>query len=133
LIAFVDACAVIYRVESVEPYLTKLKAALAALHAREPDIAVSRLSLLECRILPLRQKREGTLALYQDFFDSPGLRIVELDAPVVDRATIIRAETNLRTADALQAASALSLPGDVLFITNDEKFKHVAGLNVELL
>ena len=121
MIAFFDACAVIYRVESVEPWLTKLKAALKKLHAGKPDIAVSRLSFLECRVLPLRKKQAETLAFYRDFFSSPGLRVVELEPAIVDRATMIRAETNLGTPDALQAASALSLPGDVLFITNDEK------------
>jgi predicted nucleic acid-binding protein len=133
LIAFFDACTIIYRVESVEPYLTKLKASLTALQASGPEIAVSRLSFLECRVLPLRRKQEGTLALYREFFGSTGLRVVEIDAPIVDRATVVRAESNLGTPDALQAASALSLGGDVLFITNDAKFRRVDGLNVELL
>lgn len=133
MIAFFDACAIIYRVESVEPYLTKLKAALTALQARNPEIAVSRLSFLECRVLPLRRRQEVTLGLYREFFLSPGLHIVELDAPVVDRATMVRSESNLGTPDALQAASALSLGGEVLFVTNDAKFRRVAGLNVELL
>jgi predicted nucleic acid-binding protein len=133
LIAFFDACAVIYRVESVEPYFSKLRTALTAMHAREPGIAVSRLSLMECRVLPLRKRQAGTLELYRDFFSSPGLRIVELDPAIVDRATMIRAESNLGTPDALQAASALSLPGEVLFITNDAKFQRVPGLKMELL
>ena len=133
MIAFFDACAVIYRVESVEPYFTKLKTALTAMRARQPDIAVSRLSLMECRVLPLRKRQAGTLELYRDFFSSPGLHIVALDPAIVDRATMVRADTNLGTPDALQAASALSLPGEVLFITNDAKFKRVPGLNVELL
>lgn len=133
MIAFFDACAVIYRVESVEPYFTKLKTALTALHAKEPDIAVSRLSFMECRVLPLRKRQADTLALYRDFFSSPGLRIVELDPAIVDRATVVRADTSLGAPDALQAASALSLPGEVLFITNDAKFKRVPGLPVELL
>jgi predicted nucleic acid-binding protein len=133
LIAFFDACAVIYRVESVEPYFSRLKAALKTMSVKGLDIAVSRLSFMECRILPLRRKQAATLEFYLDFFSAPGLHVVELDAAVVDRATIIRADSNLGTPDALQAASALSLPGEVLFITNDSKFQRVPGLKVELL
>ena len=133
MIAFFDVCAVTYRVESVEPYFSNLKTALAVMRAREPEIAVSRLSFMECRVLPLRKKQAATLELYRDFFTAPGLRIVELDVSVVNRATTIRAETNLGTPDSLQAASALSLPGEVLFVTNDAKFSRLPELKVELL
>jgi len=135
LIAFLDACAIIYRVEAVEPYLSKLKRALAQLHRIEQPatIAVSRLSLIECRVKPLRDKDRTTLGLYRSFFTAPGLRIVELDARVVDRATVIRADTHLTTADAIQAASALSLGGALQLFTNDEKFKRVRGLKVVLI
>lgn len=135
MITFLDACAVIYRVEAVEPYETRIDEMLARLRARHPDLAlaVSRLSLLECRIKPLRDRNEELLAKYERFFGPPDLKIVELGASVVDRATLIRAETSLATADALQAASALSLDDDAVFLTNDPKFKRVAGLNVELI
>ena len=135
MIAFLDACAIIYRVEAIEPYLSKLKRALAQLHggATLPAIAVSRLSLIECRVKPLRDKDRTTLGLYRAFFTAPGLRIVELVPEIVDRATVIRADTNLTTADALQAAAALSLGGAAQLYTNDEKFKRVRGLKVVLL
>ena len=43
---------------------------------------MSRLSFMECRVLPLRKKQAATLELYRDFFTAPGLRIVELDVSV---------------------------------------------------
>lgn len=135
MIAFLDACAVIYRVESVEPYLGKLKRALNRIEKESPAavVAVSRLSLLECRIKPLRERDESALRLYQDFFTSPGLQIVELDSEVMERATLIRVEARVSTPDALQAASALSLGGEIRFFTNDPEFKRISGLRVELL
>ncbi|MDN5939920.1 MAG: hypothetical protein L0H83_14835 [Salinisphaera sp.] len=39
----------------------------------------------------------------------------------------------LNTPDALQAASALSLPGDVLFLTNDRRFSGVPRLRTEVI
>ena len=132
---FLDACAVIYRVDAVEPWLAKMTTVFARLHSgpTAPGLAVSRLSLLECRVQPLRKNDRPLLAAYQEFFSSPGLQIVGLSAEVVERATIVRAQTNLPTPDALQAASALSIADEVHFVTSDTKFKRVAGLNVELL
>ncbi len=135
MIAFLDACAIIYRVEAVEPYLSKLKRSLVRLHGEgaPPAIAVSRLSLIECRVKPLRDRDQVTLGLYRAFFSAPGLHIVELGPEIVDRATIIRADTNLTAADALQAASALSLGAATQLFTNDGKFKRVRGLKVVLI
>lgn len=135
MIAFLDACAIIYRIEAVEPYLGKLKRALDNLERRHPGttIAVSRLSTLECRVLPVRNRDDKALRLYDQFFTAPELRIVDLSAEVIDRATIIRAEFRLATPDALQAACALSLPGELAFFTNDPKFRGVDGLKVTLL
>lgn len=135
MIVFLDACAVIYRVEAVEPYASRTNDVLKRFRARDPEtaLAVSRLSLLECRVKPFRERNQVLLAKYERFFGAPDLVIVGLDDAIVDRATLIRAETNLGTPDALQAASALSLPGEVFFITNDVKFNRVAGLKAELL
>ena len=55
-------------------------------------------------------------------------RIVELTAAVVDTATTLRASYVLKTPDALQAASALSLGDDVVFVTADLGFARLSGL-----
>ncbi len=135
MIVFLDACAIIYRVEAVEPYASRANDVLKRFRARHPEtaLAVSRLSLLECRVKPFRERNQMLLAKYERFFSAPDLVIVGLDDAVVDRATLIRAESSLPTPDALQAACALSLAGDVLFVTNDREFKRVAGLTVKLL
>ena len=135
MIAFLDACAIIYRIEAVEPYVMKLKRAFDNLERRHPRaaIAVSRLSTLECRVLPLRNRDVETLMLYDQFFNAVDLRIVEISAEVMDRATVIRADSRLAIPDALQAACALSLPGELIFFTNDAKFRAVEGLKLALL
>jgi predicted nucleic acid-binding protein len=60
------------------------------------------------------------------------LRVVELIASVVEQATPLRAKHALKTPDALQAACAFYITGDVLFLTNDGGFKKVPGLRVEI-
>jgi predicted nucleic acid-binding protein len=54
-------------------------------------------------------------------------------ANVVDGATRIRAKFGLRTPDAIQAASCLSLADEHVFVSNDRKFARVPGLNASTL
>jgi uncharacterized protein len=95
-------------------------------------VAVSALSLLECRARPLRDGEAVLLQRYDDFFADPGLLVVPLDEIVIDKATELRARHGLRTPDALQAASALRLDTQPAFVTDDADFESVEGLRVVL-
>lgn len=130
---FYDACAVIYLVEGIEPWYSGLRAMLARHGGAQARHAVSELTLLECRVKPLRQADTALLARFDHFFASESLLRIPLDHRVVASATEIRARTGLKTPDALQAASALSLPADVLFLTNDQRFNIVPGLKAEII
>jgi predicted nucleic acid-binding protein len=127
MILFLDACILIYRLEEVAPRNARVAARLATLREEYPDagLAVSRLSVLECRIKPLREDDTELLARYGDFFASRDLCIVELDAHVIEGATRLRAGLGLRTPDALQAACCLSLGEPAVFVSNDARFERV--------
>jgi predicted nucleic acid-binding protein len=134
LTTFLDACTVIYRVESVAPFnerFDQLLISLASENRRE--IAVSRLSLLERRVKPLRDGNAGLLASYDRFFASHGLTIVEPSPQVVEIATQIRARYGTRTPGAIQAASCFTLGQGIAFVTADESFVKLPGLRVCLL
>jgi len=122
---FLDACIVVYWIEAPDPFHARLMAQLGNLRREHPGatFAVSRLSLLECLVAPVREGDAATIEAYREFFESSDLRIVELSAIVIEHATTLRASLNLRTPDALQAASALALEGDTLFLTNDKAFR----------
>ena len=62
----------------------------------------------------------------------PNLHWVELTLPVADAAARLRAEFNLKTPDAIQAASALALQATG-FISNDPAFKRLKNLEVLIL
>jgi predicted nucleic acid-binding protein len=132
---FLDANIIIYRVEAIEPFATQVLATLQELVIRHQDagFAVSRLSLLECLVKPLRDKNTIDIDQYRGFFSSTSLRIVEVSAVVIETATMLRAYHSLRTPDAIQAASALSLQGPVTFLTGDRQFSKVPGLNLCLV
>lgn len=135
MIAFLDASALIYLLEGAEPFSTRARAALAAALEAYPglQLAMSRLSWLECRVRPSRNNDLATLALYDTFFTRPDLAWIELTKDVVELATAIRVRHGLRTPDALQAACCLQLGSEHLFFTGDEGFRKVEGLQARLL
>ncbi|HIJ94269.1 MAG TPA: type II toxin-antitoxin system VapC family toxin [Desulfuromonadales bacterium] len=132
---FLDANIIIYRVEAVNPFYQHLLAIVKELVAQHPDarFAVSRLSMLECLVKPLREQNNNDIELYRAFFSSTGLQIIEINAQVIETATLLRARHGLRTPDAIQAASALSIKGPVTFLTGDKQLKKIPGLNVQLV
>ena len=59
---------------------------------------------------------------------------MELDAEIMQQAALLRATiTALKTPDALQAVSALSLSDELIFVTNDKGFKQIPQLPILLL
>lgn len=130
---FLDACALIYRFEGAAPFRTAARNLMAQLSAQQASIelAVSRLSVLECRVKPLREGDAVLLKRYDDFFAAA--HIVELSAEVVDTATFLRARHGLKTPDALQAACALVASEHTLFVTADAGFAKVSGLDMRLI
>lgn len=132
---FLDACIVIYWVEAADPFYSRVMETIHEIEKKHPRLihAVSRLSLLECLVKPMREQDKEKIARYGEFFQAPDLSIVELSPQVIDLATRLRADTGLRTPDAIQAACALSLRGAVIFVTGDESFKKVPGLDVVLV
>jgi predicted nucleic acid-binding protein len=135
LIAVLDACAIIYQVEAAAPFHARLAALLGTARASHPglELAVSRLSWIECRTKPLREREAEVLARYDAFLGAADLTIVEITAEIVDVATAVRAEYGLRTPDAIQAASALTCGSGTLFVTNDPDFTRIRGLDVRLV
>ncbi|MCC6273762.1 MAG: PIN domain-containing protein [Deltaproteobacteria bacterium] len=130
---FLDACVIIYWIEAKTPFYSKLIRRLQELRKRHPDavFAVSRLSHLECKVRPLQNGDERLLGLYEAFFSAPDLLTVEMRSAIVDHAAELRAKTGLRTPDAIQAASALSLGEPCLFLSSDASFRKVPHLQIE--
>ena len=135
MIAFLDASAVIYFVEGAEPFASRVRAELARLAKRYPDLgaAVSRLSWLECRVKPARDHDHEVLSHYDAFFKHASLLWMELTREVVELAAEVRIRHRLRTPDALQAACCLQLGPEHVFITGDGAFTRVGSLHAQVL
>ena len=135
VLVFLDANALIYRIEGAEPFAGRVRKELAQAARKHPDldVALSRLSWLECRVGPMKRNDSAALAAFDAFFAQPDLVWVELSANVVELAAAIRVRHGLRTPDALQAASCLQLGPDHLFFSGDAAFRRVEGLKVKVL
>ena len=111
---FMDACSIIYSIESHQQQGQNTRLLIMQALQNQAQLVVSRLSFLECRVLPQKEKNDSLLKSYNQFFQLPSLQIIELSADVVYIATDLRANypNSLRTPDALQIACALTAKAD---------------------
>jgi predicted nucleic acid-binding protein len=71
-------------------------------------------------------------AIYEQTLTASDVRLIPITEDLLRQTAQIRAQTNLKTPDAIHAATALA-SGCVQFITNDPAFRRVTGLNVVVL
>src|SRR5699024_10713703 len=104
-VIFLDASAIIYLLEGESAVWQVARDTIMRLSRQnaDPPVAISARSLLECRVHPIRNRDQERLERFDSFFEDPGLIVVDLARNVVERATLLRAETGMRTPDALQA------------------------------
>jgi len=89
---YLDACAIIYIIESQEPFYSKVQKTLrdAIDNAPDPSIGISRLSIIECLVQPMRLQLISTIEEYRTFFARQDLQIVELTPGVMEKALWLR-------------------------------------------
>ncbi len=129
---YVDANAIIYSVERVEPYRSLLTPMWEEARAGRFTLASSELVALETLIKPLRDGNARLELLFRSILASSEIDLIPATLATWEDAARIRAEMGLATSDALHAATALGA-GCPAFITNDTDFRRVDGLPVVVL
>ena len=129
---YIDASSLIYSVERVEPYRTLLEPMWQEAQDGNVTIVSSPLLVLEALVKPLRDGNTGIESQYRELFASNAVRLLDASYQVFEDAASIRAETGLRTPDAIHAATAL-LAECTLFVTNDTDFRRVLRLPIVVL
>lgn len=129
---YADANVIIRLVEGDAAARAPLEARLQPYRGTAGFLLSSRLSRLECRCRPLRLNDSGLLQLYDAFFTSQEVLLLELTADVVERATDLRASLNLKTPDALHLASAIVARAAV-FLTGDRSLARCPHVTVEIM
>lgn len=131
-VVFLDAAPVIYSVEKHADYWALMQAVWQASQAGQIRVVVSELALLETLVAPLRHADTQLVAAYEQLLTKTEVRMLPITLAVLREAANLRAQLNLKTPDAVHAASALNYGCD-LFVTNDPSFRRVPNLKVEIL
>ena len=129
---YIDANAIIYSVERIEPYRELLAPMWQEARAGRFALASSELVVLETLIKPLREGNAHLEMLFRSIVAAAEMDLIPATLGTWEDAARIRAETGLATPDALHAATALRA-ACAAFITNDTDFRRVEGLPVVIL
>jgi len=129
---YLDTSVVIYSVERIEPYLTLLAPVWRQAEAGSFTLVCSELVLAEALVQPIRRNRPALEAAFRDVFAAPEVRLVPATRQLWEDCAQLRAASNLSTADALHAVTALQTEC-ALFITNDADFRRVEDLPAVVL
>jgi predicted nucleic acid-binding protein len=130
---YIDSSIVIYTVETHALYWPSLENLWEKARSHTYSLISSELTILECLVGPMKKGDQLMVQAYSQIFNSTDLDIVPIGRQIILHAAKLRAEiAALRTPDALHAATAKMLGCDV-FLTNDNGFKRISGLDVIVL
>ncbi|WP_297375607.1 PIN domain-containing protein [Acidiferrobacter sp.] len=123
----IDSAPIIYVLEDHPEFAPVFKPVFVAHAERRARFAVTTVTLAEVLTGPLSENNEVLAERYRATLRS--WFVVELDAEVAESAVRLRATMKLKLADAIQAASALTIGADAL-VTHDCDFSALRDLCV---
>ena len=129
---YFDANAFIYLMEGVQPYHGLLEPVWNEGRAGRLVIQSSQAVIVETLIKHIRQGASEIQARFQEALGAEHVQLLQADRTLWEFAATLGGSANLRSLDALHAATALSA-ASAMFITNDVDFRRVPGLPVVIL
>ncbi|WP_230967600.1 type II toxin-antitoxin system VapC family toxin [Nostoc commune] len=129
---YIDTSVAIYTIEGNSDYYSLLQPLWSKFYVGEIQIISSELILMEVLVVPLRNGNNSLVADYEELLLSSQLQLIPISQSILRQAANLRATSNLKTPDAIHAATALSVNFNQ-FITNDKGFRNVPGLPVVTL
>lgn len=129
---YIDTAVAIYSVEWNPEYFELLQPLWLKFQAKEVELVSSELILMETLVIPLRNEDELLINAYEELLLSEPMQLIPISQSILRQAANLRANTNLKTPDAIHAATALSVNCD-FFITNDLGFRNLSNLSVVIL
>ena len=129
---YIDTPVVIYTIEGHPDYYSLLQPLWLKFQNHEITIVSSELTLMEVLIQPIKNHNETLREDYETILLSSGIDLIPISQSILRDAAYLRAMTNLKTPDAIQATTAL-VSGCDLLITNDNDFSNLTNISVLLL
>jgi len=130
---YLDANAMIYSAEKIDPYYTLLQPLWQAVKQSHIAVVSSELLLLETLVKPIREENKVLENIFREIFtSSEDIQLIPISKEILEQAAYLRATVGLKPPDAIHAATGLFAHCS-LFITNDAAFTRVKELPVALL
>jgi len=129
---YLDTVTIIYSVERFPDYILLLDPMWQQLQLGSIQIMTSELAILETLVMPLRQANTEMIRRYETLLTSSEVSLIPISQTILKSAAALRASANLKTPDAIHAATAIS-SGCTVFLTNDNGFRNVPGLTTVIL
>ncbi|MEG4851385.1 PIN domain-containing protein [Microcoleus sp. B5-D4] len=129
---YLDTQVIIYTVEANPNYYSLLQPLWVKFQTGEIELMTSELTLMETLVFPLKNANNILVSDYEQLLLSSDIQLVPITQSVLRTAANLRANTHLKTPDAIHAATAIS-EGCTLFLTNDNGFRNVPHLSVVIL
>jgi predicted nucleic acid-binding protein len=126
-LVLVDSAPIIYMLEDHRILAERFRPLFEAHAAGRLRLAVTTTSIAEVLTGPLKAAEESLARRYRVVLES--WQVVPLSADIAESAARLRAAAGLKLADAVQAASALSINADAL-VTHDRDFSRLRALRV---
>ena len=128
-----DTMVFVYAFENHPAYVQLIRPLLIAIESGATEAVTSTITLAECLVQPYRKKDTALAARYMVLLRNfPHLAVLPVTDAIAERAAFLRANHRLKTPDAVQISTAL-LSGCRSFLTNDEAFHSVKGIEVLVL
>ena len=131
-LVYVDTSIVIYSIEKFADYFPLLEPMWLSFQNGDIEIISSELILLETLVAPIRANDTLLIDAYEQLLLSTRMQLIPITQLVLRDAARRRATTNLKTPDAIHAATAVA-SGCTLFLTNDKSFRSLSDLSVVIL
>ncbi|MGC1307739.1 MAG: PIN domain-containing protein [Phormidesmis sp.] len=116
---YLDSCLIISLIEG-----DAIQRSLLKKHLVKHVIYSSELARLETRLLAIRNQNQDSLQKFDGFFAA--CQMIDLDRAVFEQATLLRANSSLKTPDAIHLAAAIGA-GCHEFWTDDKRLKAIAN------
>ena len=126
-LVLVDSSPIIYFLEEHSKFGPRFQPLFEAQGTGRIRFAVTTITVAEVLTGPIQAGNDALARRYRTILES--WRIVDLTADIAESAARLRASLRLKLADAVQAASALSINASAL-VTHDRDFSRVRSLRV---
>jgi predicted nucleic acid-binding protein len=130
---FIDSVSFIYLIENDPKYFERVRRFISREIENENQLITSVISISEFCVKPFRENDTAILADFKEALEQLDIMVLDINFKIAEDSSKLRAKYKfLKTADALQIASALSFSCK-RFLTNDFQLKSIQEIDVILI